>query len=128
MVDRLDYLKNNGRPLKKGGYEKMSWFETRQVNKNVGNLVSLDPQCQTIIKRIEDSYGCKRKQLGLRNLSNYFFIDMLEQAFKKADIKLSSEITVLDVGTGRWDYAPFFIGFFSSLEESKNHSFRRGGI
>ena len=89
----------------------MSWFETRRINKNVRNLVSLDPQCQTIIERIENSYGLQRKQLGLRNLSNYFFIDMLEQAFEKADLKLSSEITVLDVGTGKWDYASFLLDF-----------------
>jgi hypothetical protein len=104
---------------KKEEMEKMSWFKTRQINKNVGNLASLDPQCQTIIKRIEDRYGFERKQLGLRNLSNYFFIDMLEQAFEKADIKFSSEITVLDVGTSRWDYAPFLLGFLTNWKRAR---------
>ena len=97
----------------------MSWFETRRINKNVRNLVSLDPQCQAIIERIEDSYGWEGKQLGLSSLSNFFFIDMLEQAFEEADIRLSSEITVLDVGTGKWDYAPPLLNFLANWERAK---------
>ena len=97
----------------------MDWFEKRRIDKNIRNLVSIDQQCQTIIGRIENSYGWKRKQLGLRNLSNYFLIDMLEQAFKKADIELSSEITVLDVGTGKWDYAPFLLDFLVHWKRAK---------
>src|SRR3989344_4269403 len=45
--------------------------------------------------------------------------DLLQKFFRKAKVKLPSPISVLDVGAGRWEYAPALLGFLGKYGVGK---------
>ncbi len=97
-----------------------NWFRDRQLNQIVEDLVSRDEKCQELIARIESTYKFKMRPLNLNSISSYFLIDMLERAFTEGNIHtLPSETVALDVGIGKWRYAPALLAFLKSWKESR---------
>ena len=45
--------------------------------------------------------------------------DLLQKFFRKAKVKLPSPISVLEVGAGRWEYAPALLGFLGKYGVGK---------
>lgn len=90
----------------------MNLFNYLKPKETFDDLVSEDEKCKELIARIETAYQLNLRPLTLRNLSNYFLIDMLERVFNKGNITgLPAKINVLDVGVGEWYYAPALLSF-----------------
>jgi len=96
-----------------------AWLKRRQVNEKIQCLVSEDERCCQLIDKINNLYGICLKTINLSNLSVYFFIDMLEKAFAKANVSLPAVIDVLDIGTADWYYASALLSFLRSWQDPK---------
>ena len=117
--DRLEYLQRlryKEKPISADEIER----ETLALDDRLQKLTQSNTEFTNFEGHINSKYGIKYDQDRYPTFHDYvsslFLVDLLEQSFRKGAIKLSNEITALDVGAGDWSYCVSLLRFLEKFE------------
>lgn len=121
----MRWLKNQRNRFDFGLRQRIGWripFKVDSPQSNfAGKVIPLSERAQKIARRLISNYHFEeyQKQSSSGNFQeNLFYLHMLETSCNQAQLRLPDHLTVFDIGTSHWFYAPAFSAFLTWYQES----------